>query len=622
VTRTREAWRVVRLAHGLVTLAVAALALPAPAPAQPPAPLSISGVTVAVTDASAVVSWRTNRPATSQVTYGVGSASELLTEVSPALLTSHEVTISGLAVATTYRFRALSVDGAGTPATSEELTFSTSPLRLTIAFKCPTPPCPTTYGGAIPMVVQLENVSGAPVFAIRGFAARDHSRRLVFVDPEGTTINLGEEIPIHGEPRLSFCHSRGGVTQNTGIPVVEVEVLPGPPSSPNAPENFELELTVDDVRRFWDLARLGRYTVTARLHLQTVATADAGILLTDCDNFPGTTLLDVGATASLARRDLLLVSNALEFEIVPDATPPATTVALAPDANAAGWRNQDVTLTFNASDDQGGPAGVARIHVDTAGAQTGTHVLPGATGTVTISTDGETTATFRAEDGAGNLESPQTVTVRVDKTPPAITIAPPSGSFVLNDQVAVTFGASDARSGLVASSVTGRLKAPGTPAVPVASGATVTLSRLGTTTLTVSASDVAGATGTASAEYAVRYHFDGFMEPLVNDSACATPPCSTVRLGKRLPVRFALYDARGTVIPTAVARIAVVQLSGAPPPTPPTQLGTWPGNKFRFIDRQFWYSFTLKTGVLSAGVWRIDVTLDDGSVHSVQVRLR
>ena len=68
-------------------------------------------------DGTATVSWTTTEPSTSQVDFGI-DALILGTQVgSPALVTSHAVTLTGLTAETTYYFRATSVDAAANSAT-------------------------------------------------------------------------------------------------------------------------------------------------------------------------------------------------------------------------------------------------------------------------------------------------------------------------------------------------------------------------------------------------------------------------------------------------------------------------------------------------------------------------
>jgi len=103
-----------------------------------------------------------------------------------------------------------------------------------------------------------------------------------------------------------------------------------------------------------------------------------------------------------------------------DAEPPVTTASVMPPPNAAGWNNSDVTVTLVSADNAGG-SGVNHIMWSATGAQAiASTSVAGSSISVSITGEGETTLTFFASDGAGNVEVAKTVTVRLDKTPPAM----------------------------------------------------------------------------------------------------------------------------------------------------------------------------------------------------------
>jgi hypothetical protein len=88
-------------------------------------PPVISGVSVAASGDAAVVSWTTDKPASSSVAFGVTSGYELGSVSDPALSTSHSVTVTGLSLDTTYHFQVTSVDEYGNSASSPDGTFAT-----------------------------------------------------------------------------------------------------------------------------------------------------------------------------------------------------------------------------------------------------------------------------------------------------------------------------------------------------------------------------------------------------------------------------------------------------------------------------------------------------------------
>jgi hypothetical protein len=84
-------------------------------------PPAISSVASFTTASTATISWTTNEAATSQVNYGptsgYGSSSS-----TPALVTSHSITLTSLAASTTYDFQILSTDTQGNTATTTDAT--------------------------------------------------------------------------------------------------------------------------------------------------------------------------------------------------------------------------------------------------------------------------------------------------------------------------------------------------------------------------------------------------------------------------------------------------------------------------------------------------------------------
>jgi hypothetical protein len=158
---------------------------------------------------------------------------------------------------------------------------------------------------------------------------------------------------------------------------------------------------------------------------------------------------------------------------VADTTAPTIAASISPEPNAAGWYNEPVSVVWAVEDLESGVASVDGcedqvLEEDTAAAQ-----LPCA-----------------ATNGAG-LASAESVTVRIDRTPPNVAYAGNAGLYLVDQAVAVDYQATDALSG-VASSSGQRARGPayGFP--------------LGINTLRASATDRAGNTGAASASFEVR----------------------------------------------------------------------------------------------------------------------
>ncbi len=100
-------------------------------------PISIANVNAgSLTETSAVITWDTDVPASSQVEYGLTVGYGSSTPLDSNLVTSHSVSLSGLTQNTTYHFRVKSTDSAGHAGSSGDFTFTT--VRDT------TPPGPPT----------------------------------------------------------------------------------------------------------------------------------------------------------------------------------------------------------------------------------------------------------------------------------------------------------------------------------------------------------------------------------------------------------------------------------------------------------------------------------------------
>jgi peroxiredoxin len=95
-------------------------------------PPVISGINISnITDLAGTISWTTDKPATSQVLFGVTSAYGSTTTLDQKLATSHSATLAGLTPSTTYHFKVTSQDGSGNKATSQDQTFTTQSTVVT-----------------------------------------------------------------------------------------------------------------------------------------------------------------------------------------------------------------------------------------------------------------------------------------------------------------------------------------------------------------------------------------------------------------------------------------------------------------------------------------------------------
>src|SRR5207302_113354 len=185
--------------------------------------------------------------------------------------------------------------------------------------------------------------------------------------------------------------------------------------------------------------------------------ADAGVVQSGIatDTVAGGTVTSEGAGQSLTSRGACTdnAGNAATSAIVDginiDKTSPVIAGSRDPEANASGWNNSDVAVSFDCADTGAVQSGIA------------TDTVAGVT--VTSEGSGQSlTNTGTCIDNAGNAASPTTLDgINIDKTSPVISgsRSPQANSHGWNDtDVAVTFGCADAgsvQSGVATDTVAG-----------------------------------------------------------------------------------------------------------------------------------------------------------------------
>src|SRR5205823_2360935 len=101
-------------------------------------PAVISNVVATPSQTGAVVTWTTDKPATSLVSYGA-NAGYGSSASSPGSVTSHSVTLSGLACGAGFHFAVTSVDAEEHTSTSSDASFSTLACSAVISGVSVTP---------------------------------------------------------------------------------------------------------------------------------------------------------------------------------------------------------------------------------------------------------------------------------------------------------------------------------------------------------------------------------------------------------------------------------------------------------------------------------------------------
>ena len=165
-----------------------------------------------------------------------------------------------------------------------------------------------------------------------------------------------------------------------------------------------------------------------------------------------------------------------------DNTPPTTAAARSGTAGRAGWFISTVVVTLSAVDNYGTASTSFRIDGDD---------LQAYTSPFTVS-DGIHTVEYFSTDVAGNEEAMNSFDVKIDTTPPTLSISSPAaGAFLTIDDIEVTWAAAEATSGIDHLEVT---LDGGTPVVLPAAATRHTFTGAvdGAHTVAVTAFDVAG----------------------------------------------------------------------------------------------------------------------------------
>jgi hypothetical protein len=127
----------------------------------------------------------------------------------------------------------------------------------------------------------------------------------------------------------------------------------------------------------------------------------------------------------VANQNSSTVSVLINTTVFRNTVPPTTVASVAPAPNPAGWNNGSVTIILKATDSPGG-SGVKSITytIKASSGPSATKTVNGASTSFVLSAEGITTVAYHATDNAGNVEAEKTLMVRIDMTPPRLTLPP------------------------------------------------------------------------------------------------------------------------------------------------------------------------------------------------------
>ncbi|HEY0172908.1 MAG TPA: PxKF domain-containing protein [Pyrinomonadaceae bacterium] len=226
-------------------------------------------------------------------------------------------------------------------------------------------------------------------------------------------------------------------------------------------------------------------------------------------------------------------------------------------------------------------------------------------GSVNVNAVGSYTLTYTATDASGNTGTATRTVNVVDTTAPVVTL---NGANPLT----VTQGSAFVDPGATATdSCAGSL--------PVSVSGSVNTGVIGTYTLTYTATDASGNTGTTTRTVFVVYSFTGFFSPVSNP-----PALNEVKAGQNVPLKFSLNGYKGLAI-FAPGSPASQQVNCATNvPINVLEETDTPGNSTLTYDASSdRYQYNWKTEKSWAGTCRVlVVTLSDGSTHTANFKFK
>lgn len=255
------------------------------------------------------------------------------------------------------------------------------------------------------------------------------------------------------------------------------------------------------------------------------------------------------------------------------------------------WTNQTVTLSFTCHDNE---SGIATCPPDQVFEAEG--IVPPLTVTAT--------------DDAGNSTSVSFGPIKIDKTPPELSLAVSPNPVLLNGNAELLKSATDELSGV-----------NGGPCFDIDT------STVGFKSVTCGVYDFARNITWVTVPYQVIYDFDGFFSPVID---CVNNPCdgfdlSIIKPGSTIPLKFQLKDANGTLVRPASEPLWLepIRFDGPPPTWLPSDYDLQVTNSpYEWKKGQNQYVYNWSTKDLPAPtIWLVGVRLDDGMTYSVFITL-
>lgn len=273
-----------------------------------------------------------------------------------------------------------------------------------------------------------------------------------------------------------------------------------------------------------------------------------------------------------------------------DPVKPTTTATLTPGLHNGWYASPTLTLTG----DDGAGSGIKEIDYSLDGGATQVY-----SGPISGFTTGNHFVQYHAVDNVGNVESTKLLAFKVDAMKPTVTITKPKDGAVykLGKVVKASYKCSDKQSGM------------DTCVGDVPNGHAIDTSTVGDHSFTVTGTDLAGNVTTKTAHYSVRYTFNGFFQPVTNES---TSRLNLVHAGDRIKIGFGLHGNRGLNI-GSFSSTPVPCPSWTPHSVPEAKSKGWNAG-LSFSSKSGHYTYGWQTSNAWAGTCReFELQLNDGS---------
>jgi hypothetical protein len=222
------------------------------------------------------------------------------------------------------------------------------------------------------------------------------------------------------------------------------------------------------------------------------------------------------------------------------------------------------------------------------------------------------TRTYTATDGAGNTASDvQTITV-IDNTAPELSCPANITVFLPLNSTAISMAVNYPNPAIATDNCGGSVNV----SYSIASGSTFPV---GTTAVTVTATDDHGNSTSCTFNVSVLYNFTGFFSPVGN-----LPILNQVNAGRAIPVKFSLSGNKGLSIFAANSPVSgVIDCGSAGTPVDITGTVTAGGSSLSYDASSDQYNYVWKTESSWAGTCRqLVLTLNDGTVHQANFKFK